>query len=145
MAVIRFTIPGRLSGKGRPRFVRANGRVFTPAKTVVMEGIARQFAADAMKGMTPLEGPLRLSVVLRINHPMSWSKKRKMATLYVTGKPDLDNVLKLIGDAGNGVVWRDDAQIAQIEFDRRYADGAEFVAVEVRTLSGARFATLVAA
>lgn len=38
---IRFSVPGKPLGKGRPRFSRASGRAFTPAKTVSYEGKAR--------------------------------------------------------------------------------------------------------
>lgn len=134
MAVIRFTIPGRLSGKARPRFVRATGRVYTPAATLSMEGIVRHFASQAMCGQEMLDGPVKLVISIRINHPASWSKKRKAAAVYVTGKPDGDNCVKLLGDACNKILWRDDSQIAQIEFDRRYSDGPEFVAVAVHDL-----------
>lgn len=133
--IIRFVIPGRVGGKGRPRFVRATGRAFTPSKTVSMEATVRHFAAEAMKRRSPLLGPIRLTVEVRINHPASWSKRRKADTVFVTGKPDADNIIKLLGDAANGIVWRDDAQIAQIEFNRRYSTGPEYTAVTVYDLT----------
>lgn len=133
---ISFSIPGRLAGKGRPRFARATGRAYTPANTRSMEATVRQFAADAMRGKPPLEGPVKLSVLICINHPASWSKRRKAETVFVTGKPDADNQIKIF-DAANGILWRDDSQIAQIEFDRRYANGPEFVHVTVSELATA--------
>lgn len=131
--IISFQIPGRLRGKGRPRFVRATGRTYTDAKTEATEAMVRQLSALAMRGKAPLEGPVKLSIALRINHPASWSKKRKAETVFVTGKPDADNLIKVF-DGANGVLWKDDSQIAQIEFDRRYQDGPEYVAVRVETL-----------
>jgi len=136
---ISFRIPGKLRGKGRPRFVRKSGHVYTDAKTVAHEGIVRSYAYEAMAGRAPLEGPVRLSIAMRINHTASWSKSRKAAAVYVTGKPDADNVCKLIGDGANGILWKDDSQISQIDFDRRYQNGPEYVDISVYDLNAAPF------
>jgi len=124
MDSVAFTIPGRISGKGRPKFARRGNFVtaFTPKKTANMEAVVRQFGAEAMRGMPPLEGPLVLEIAVSINTPRSWSKKKKAAARYVTGKPDADNVVKLIGDSLNGIVWADDSQISDLTFRRRYDD-----------------------
>lgn len=137
--VIRFRIPGRLRGKSRPRFVRATGRTYTDAKTASMEATVRQLAALAMRSLDPIQGPVKLSITMRINHPQSWSKKRKAETVFVTGKPDFDNLEKLVSDSMNGIVFRDDSQVALSDFDRRYSDGPEYVDVSVYDLSAAPF------
>lgn len=138
-AVVSFIIPGRLSGKGRPRFVRATGHAFTPPKTRATEAMIREFAAKAMGGSAPMEGAVKLSISIRVNHTRSWSKAKRRAAVYVTGKPDADNIVKMIGDAANGILWRDDSQIAVIELDRRYDEGPEFTRVSVSDLSIAPF------
>src|SRR6185312_6423000 len=133
--VISFRIPGRLAGKSRPRFVRATGRTYTDKKTASHVAIVRQFGGVAAIGHSLIEGPCKLSVTVRINYPMSWSKKRKQQTIFVTGKLDCDNIAKLVIDGLNGIIFRDDSQIAQIEFDRRYQDGPEYVDIRVEDLS----------
>jgi Holliday junction resolvase RusA-like endonuclease len=122
---IRFVIPGRVGGKGRPRATIRGGHaaVYTPAKTASMEQMVRGFGAAAMAGQPLLEGPLHLSVVVNLTKPVSWSKKKAAATVHPTGKPDLDNVVKLIGDALNGVIWQDDSQIASLHIARRFVHG----------------------
>ena len=136
MRSVVFTVPGRLGGKGRPRFV--NGMVLTPHKTVVEEGVIKHFAHDAMRQgrLSLLQGPLFVGVQVRLAYPKSWSAKKCGNTLYVQGKPDLDNQLKLLGDAMNGIVFLDDAQIAQVSFERRYIGTGkeESVTVVVREL-----------
>lgn len=139
--IIRFRVPGRIRGKGRPRFVRATGRTYTDAKTKSTEAVVRSFAADAMRGKSLMAGPVALSVIMRINHPASWPKKRKAQTTFVTGKPDCDNLEKAIADACNGIVYRDDSQIAQVQFDRRYQDGPEYVDIAIYDLSVAPWST----
>jgi Holliday junction resolvase RusA-like endonuclease len=132
--MITFTVPGIPSGKGRARFVRATGRAYTPAKTVSYEGQLKHFAQQAMNGREPLQGPLSVSVEAIFPKPVSWSKKRAAATLWHTSKPDSDNLLKCL-DGLNGVVWRDDAQIARAEITKIYStDGSAWLRVIIEPL-----------
>lgn len=119
---IEFVIPGRIGGKGRPRFARVGKfvRTFTDAKTVNTEAMMRTIAAEAMKGLPLFTGPISLAVMITIQPPASWSGKKRTAAHFVTGKPDPDNTLKLF-DSANGVIWRDDSQICDILFRRRYS------------------------
>ena len=39
-----------------------------------------------------------------------------------TGRPDLDNLIKALTDACNGIVWRDDAQIVRLMAEKRYSE-----------------------
>ena len=52
--------------------------------------------------------------------PKSAPKSRPLC--WVTKKPDGSNVLKAVEDALNGVVYRDDCQIADSRIVRRYGD-----------------------
>lgn len=134
MDSVEFIIPGRISGKARPRFTK-KGVVYTLARTASDESVVRHFASQAMRGRKLLEGPLSLTIEINIKTPASWSKKRKAAAFHVVGRPDLDNVIKLIGDALNGIVWRDDSQISHIDIARYYnAPERISVCVGVRAL-----------
>lgn len=136
MDSVSFTIPGRVKGKGRPKFARRGAFVhaYTPAETANSEAMVRSLAADAMAGRAPFQGPLILDVALVLNTPASWSKKKRAAALYVTGKPDIDNIAKLIGDALNGIVWSDDSQLCDLHFQRRYLDGlGEHAEISIRS------------
>ena len=58
-------------------------------------------------GDSPLmNGPLSLVLDVRCAIPTSWSKKKQAAALagevWPTGRPDLDNIVKLYADAFNG-------------------------------------------
>lgn len=83
----------------------------------------RWLALDAMNRRSPLEGPIKVSVYAEFPIPASWPKwKRATAAagaLYHTAKIDADNLAKPI-DAFNGVIWRDDAQVAELEVIKRY-------------------------
>lgn len=143
MGSITFRVPGRIGGWQRPTRIKiANGsiRSLTPKKTRATEAMVRELAEKAMNGAAPMDGPIRLEVIITLNHPKSWSKARKAASVYVTGRPDCDNICKGISDAANGILWRDDSQIAVIQFERRYGDGPEFIRVTAHDLSVAPFA-----
>src|SRR6185436_10100771 len=111
---ITFTIPGRISGKGRPRFSRKSGVAYTPAKTVSCEAMVRHYASEAMERKPPIQGPVRLEISISLNTPKSWSKKKREQAYFVTGRPDLDNCGKLISDALNNIVYADDSQISDL-------------------------------
>lgn len=130
--VLTITIPGEMRGKGRPRFGTAGGqpRAFTDPKTRSAEAWVRSRAADAWAG-APLAGPVTLQMSIGVAVPASWSKRKRADALsgaiWPTSKPDLDNVLKLVGDALNGIVWQDDKQIVRAEVVRRYVEAPQTV------------------
>ena len=127
---VQFTIPGEPVAKARARSVALmkdgkpvlgpGGRPimvkYTPEKTVVYENLVRLAAERAMAGAPPREGALRLTVGAVFTIPASWSKKRQTEAVNgpVTKRPDLDNVVKAIKDGSNGVLWRDDCQVAAL-------------------------------
>jgi Holliday junction resolvase RusA-like endonuclease len=134
---ISFTIPGKMAGKGRGRvFQTGKGylRTYTPENTRNAEAMIRDLASQAMKGLAVFDGPVEMYVnVWRITPP-SWPKKRRAAAKFITGKPDADNILKIISDSLNRVVYLDDSQIAVAHIQRRWHPEREEVYVLVRTL-----------
>lgn len=140
MISISFTVPGQMSGKGRAK-TGQGGHHYTPAKTRSQEAIVRHYANEAMRNVARMKGPLRLLIHVYRHPPQSWSKKRKAAAVWITGKPDWDNLGKLVSDAMNGIVYADDSQIADANVKRRYlgADAAsvpDHLRIIVQTLEG---------
>src|SRR3990167_60074 len=111
---IRIELVGPPRGKGRPRFVRATGRTYTPAKTASYEGELKFAAQRVMGNRPPVDIALDVLFVAVFPVPSSWSRKKREAALAgeirPTVKPDGDNILKC-SDALNEVVWRDDKSI----------------------------------
>lgn len=126
---------GALIGKGRPRL--GKGHTYTPDKTRRAETSIGLAANKVMAGKALFTGPVALSVWMAITPPKSWTKKEKreaIAGIHATGKPDLDNVVKLVGDALNNIVWADDSQITSIRITRRYmAEGFSTIRVATAT------------
>jgi Holliday junction resolvase RusA-like endonuclease len=137
-----FTVPGAPRGKERPRATR-QGRVYTPEKTVNAEALIKLLAGDAMNGRPLLEGALEMLVEFVLPIPASFSKiKRAQAiagTLAPLSKPDIDNGAKLVADALNGVVYKDDAAIVRMALVKRYGEVPATI-VEVREMPPERVA-----
>lgn len=123
--MIEIVLLGKPVAKGRPRFNRESGRAYTPAKTAKYETMLRYAALEVMGARPPLEGPLRLEMQIVVPIPASWPKKKQAAArageLRPTGKPDLDNFMKVI-DSCNLVVWIDDGQITDSTLRKTYGD-----------------------
>lgn len=117
-----ITLPGPPRGKERPRFV--NGRAITAPNTRAFELGLGTVARAVMRSRMPLTGPLRLHIEARFAVPASWTKARRAAALageiVPTVKPDWDNIGK-VTDALNGIVWSDDAQVADGRVVKVYA------------------------
>lgn len=133
--VIQFTIPGRVAGKAR---IRSRGtQFFMDAKTRAHESNVGWCAKQAMGSQLPFEGPVAVTIYSWRSKPISWSKKKQAAAIFATGKPDCDNLCKLILDALNGICYRDDSQISDLSICRRYSVyGDEQVNVTIRAADG---------
>lgn len=140
---VTFIVPGPPKGKGRPRFVKATGRTYTPADTVSAEMRVRE-AWRVAGSPGPALGPVNLIVHVQVARPANHfrvngdlSAAGRRAPMPVR-KPDLDNVLKLVGDALNGCMWKDDAQIVQAQITRAWGqvDQVEIRVAEWRRWDG---------
>lgn len=125
---ITITIPGTPVGKGRPRFARRGNFIatYTPEKTASYENLVAILAQEAMAGDQPIVGPVSIHLFLAVSPPASWSKKKVERALndelMPTTKPDIDNSLKSVLDACNGIVWHDDKQVVTATVLKRYRD-----------------------
>ena len=126
MIHIEFTVDGPPIGKGRPKAVRFGNqvRMYTPKKTSEYETDIAFKAAQIMGDTKPVETPVSVGVLAYYPIPASWSKKRQQAAIdgiEIPGKPDLDNVLKAVLDALNGVVYVDDKQVVRLTGGKAYS------------------------
>lgn len=102
--------------KGRPR-VTSFG-TFTPTKTKDAEARIQMQVALEYKG-APLEEPLTVCVTVHLQKPTSRSKTKAS---YPTTKPDVDNYVKLVLDALNGILWKDDSSVVSMCVTKRYSE-----------------------
>ena len=110
---ISFTVPGQPQGKLRPR--RSYGRMYSPEKTVNYETYIKEMFVISYPDFVLLEGALEITITAWMMIPKSTSKRR--AKLMVERvirpdkKPDWDNLSKVVGDALEGLAYKNDAQI----------------------------------
>ena len=100
MSGINFTIPGKPQPKERARRGK-NGQWYTPFSTRIYEAKVVTMAKRAH--VRSVIGPVEVS--LDVYFP---DKRRR----------DLDNVLKAVMDALNGVAYQDDSQIVRLKVVR---------------------------
>lgn len=129
-------IPGRPKGKSRPRF--ANGHAYTPKATRDYEKeIAMLYKAQDGRVFT---GNVSLEIEAVFKIPTSWSKKKQWETIN-NGKrpeirPDIDNIVKVVMDALNGVAYKDDSQVVDIKARKVYGLDCEGVSIKLEGLDG---------
>jgi Holliday junction resolvase RusA-like endonuclease len=112
---IRFTAIGdaKAQGSTEARFVPSLNRTVSHEKPKVLDWrrtIAWSATRELPEGFTLLDGPLILEATFFRPRPKSWKKARH----YPTSAPDLDKLVRAVGDALKGVLYRDDSQIVGI-------------------------------
>jgi Holliday junction resolvase RusA-like endonuclease len=122
---INFDIPGKVVGKGRPHFVRKTGVAITPQATRSYESVIRDMAYRQMqeRGWECWEGMVAAKITAVFEIPKSWPKKKKELAeenLIAPGKPDVDNVVKIVLDACNRTVYVDDTQVVRCTVEKVY-------------------------
>lgn len=117
---IHFYMPEKAVSKERPRAARG-GHHYTPKKTRDYEKGVR--AAALEQEITPYCCPVSVVVWIFEKTPKSYTKAQKDAAekgLIYPRAGDIDNKIKAITDALNGVAYLDDRQITDLSGRRRY-------------------------
>lgn len=121
-----FTVLGDPRGKGRPRFTRNGGLVYTDSETKAYERKVRQSFLAA--GGTKIQGhQVAIRAIMSIYYPIpqSWPPKKQREALAgdipATCKPDADNVSKAVLDALNGYAYEDDKQVVFLHAEKYYS------------------------
>lgn len=136
MVIMKFSVNIKPKAKGRPRFVRRGSFVstYTPKTTSDYEKTIREAFIEQCKGQYDKEytGMIKMSIWAFFEPPKSYSKKKKLELLETPHlkKPDSDNIAKSILDALNGIAWKDDSQISDIDI-HKYYDEEDKIIVEI--------------
>lgn len=135
MNEVAFTVPGIPCAWAR---ARTRGHIhFTPKKQRAAMTFVQAVAAEAMGAKPPLDGPVRMEVDAVWPWPKSWSAKKrlKFGALWKSSRPDASNIVKLVEDAMNGVVFLDDAQVVRCQITKRYGESAA-THIKIEPLAG---------
>jgi len=115
------TIPIRPVPAPRPRVTKF-GAYNDPKYTKYKKTI--QFYLK-MLGYT--ENPVAVVLMFKYKIPKSWTKKKKLSPPQHTAKPDIDNLVKSVMDAMNGIAYKDDGQVVSVYGVKMYSDKDEVV------------------
>lgn len=144
MGKISFEILGRPQGKARPRFARRGKFVttYTPQKTVDYEELIRQSYLTQVGNKTKIDDGeetvnLSAKIIAHFKPNKSESKKRAKhlieSKVRFNKKPDCDNIAKVVLDALNGVAFKDDNSITELEVIKFY-DEEDKVEVQIKKI-----------
>lgn len=125
MKEINIEIPGVPVSKARPKFFRRGNHVGTYNPQECEESKTMWHIAQAMNGAGPVKGPITVELWFEMPIPASMSKRDRRALNNFRGhqkKPDLDNLIKHVLDAANGVLFVDDRQIWCLISAKKYSD-----------------------
>jgi Holliday junction resolvase RusA-like endonuclease len=129
---IEFTVLGEPQPQGSKMVVQQRGRrprmIEDNPLTEPWRSTVAKAAHAAMNGEL-LTGPLRLRAVFVFARPRAHfgtgrneGRLKASAPLYVPKRPDVDKLLRAIGDACTGVVFRDDAQVVIVSAEKHYGE-----------------------
>lgn len=121
-----FEVPGKITGKARPRVNTITGRAYTPSNTKDYEMLIKQYFKVKYPHYETLEGRIKVKIIAYFSIPKSTNKEQQKEMLKnnisPTKKPDIDNIIKIILDAMNKMAFKDDSQITKLEIEKVYAE-----------------------
>lgn len=120
LVLLRIDVPGKPQPKQRPRVAR--GRAYTPPETVAYEEAIGWAFREQNGGTVPLEGPLRVYVLVRED------------VRPVPRQGDCDNYAKVALDALNKLAWNDDKQVLELLTYVRRMSGEPGMVIEIEQL-----------
>ena len=134
MKTITMKILGKPIAKARMKFFRRGNHVgaYDPQDKVKNDIalLAQQTAQTELNGK-PFKHALEVTIDCFFEPPKSASKKQLDLMLTNTirhiKRPDCTNIAKFYEDAFNGVLWRDDSQIAKITIRKWYGEVAKTI------------------
>ena len=132
---MEIVIYGEPIPQGRPRFTKT-GHTYDPQRSRNYKQLVRFWVTQHLKkidGFKPYENALCVDLTFYLGIPTSWSKQKRIQAAQGQIRPivrngDIDNMVKAILDANNGLLWVDDAIITDLSARKRYtADLARVV------------------
>lgn len=146
MRSVTFYVPGKPQGKARARTAcnKSLGHAvsYTPERDLLYENLIKdRFLTEADGFYLDRGTPAALRIVARFLPPASTSgrKQRQMldGEILPTKKPDIDNIVKVVADALNGVAYHDDTQVVLVTAKKAYC-AIEGLDITVEEYTGGR-------
>ncbi len=91
--------------------------------------LAKEYLAKTFAKWEPINQPISIEITFFLNRIKIVGGEKKEWVLkgtFPATAPDIDNLIKAVTDALNGIIWSDDKNIVEIVRARKlYADGRE--------------------
>lgn len=127
MRHIAFYVHGIPESQGSARaFVRGGKPIITTTNKNL--GDWRRLVADASQEHAQMLGG---SISLRLHFYLPRPKSTPKKVEWPAKRPDLDKLIRAVGDALTGIMWADDSQICVIYALKNYADEAHPPGVDI--------------
>lgn len=122
-----FEIKERAIGKERPRYSSKTKRMYTPTKTSSFEEKVKWAFKSKYNIKTELstrEFKVKITAYFKPAESLSKKKKQELVDgeFGFLHRPDVDNIAKSILDALNGLVYKDDSQVANLLIFKCYGE-----------------------
>lgn len=134
---MELVIYGEPIPQGRPRF--GNGHTYDPQRSRNYKQLVRFWVTQHLKkidGFKPFENALCVDLTFYMGIPSSWSKEKRQRASQGQIRPiartgDIDNVIKSVLDANNGLLWVDDCIITDLSARKRYTSDLARVVIKI--------------
>lgn len=137
--LVAFTVYGTAAPQGSKTVATSGGKSWVRDDNRAVEPWRNAVAAaavEAMHGRPPFAGAARLEATFAFQRPRSHYRTgkhagqlRPSAPVYCDRRPDLDKLLRAIGDALSGVVVTDDARVVEVAAAKVYGTPAAYIVV----------------
>lgn len=140
MTTTSFFVPGAPAPQGSKRYLGNGVMVESSRRVKPWRADIRATALQMVQ--QPVSGPVRLDLHFVLPRPKSHfgtgrnaGRLKASAPQYHTQKPDLDKLVRAVGDALTGVAYLDDSQVVGGAHMKRWSDGEDdllgvYIAVE---------------
>lgn len=118
-----FEIQEKAIGKERPRYNTKTHITYTPKKTRDFEQTIRSAFINKYNILKEASyNPFKAKIIAIFKPPVSTSKKKlnELDGKPYIKKPDVDNIAKGILDSLNGLPYKDDNQVIELDIKKRY-------------------------
>ncbi|MGG4288354.1 RusA family crossover junction endodeoxyribonuclease [Priestia megaterium] len=115
----------------RGKFVSETAQRYLSYKDEIKRQIVKQ-----VKERELMKDEIEVEVMFFMPIPQSWSKKKREAAVLKPhkSKPDIDNLLKGLFDALNGLIWKDDNLVSKVSAVKIYVPQDEGIMVTVKEI-----------
>ena len=132
--MLTFEVLGNPQGKARARVTKWGA--YTPDKTVLYENLIKMSFQQKYRNFKPSDDVFYdIEIIANFEIPKSYTKKKVAMILNHELKPkikDIDNIIKIVLDALNGYLYKDDRQVIKVTGEKRYTQGDAKVVVNIK-------------